>query len=202
MRLAVFGETNRTKHYLVKRALDAGYAVDVLVSSGSESGRKRQRLNTVIGDIENVNSMNKVLKNADAVICLLHDVQNDFDVKTVGIIKGLISCMETNLVRRLVIFSYIKTETQQKVPENKGLLHTLLSTFVNPNDSPRNIADLLKETDIDWTIVGHPPIATSLVSDIEQPIFDIESHSKNLAKQIVSQITDVGYLKDTLVLST
>jgi putative NADH-flavin reductase len=202
MRLAVFGETNRTKHYLVKRALDADYAVDVLVSSGSESGRKRQRLNTVIGDIENVNSMNKVLKNADAVICLLHDVQNDFDVKTVGIIKGLISCMETNLVRRLVIFSYIKTETQQKVPENKGLLHTLLSTFVNPNDSPRNIADLLKETDIDWTIVGHPPIATSLVSDIEQPIFDIESHSKNLAKQIVSQITDVGYLKDTLVLST
>jgi putative NADH-flavin reductase len=202
MRLAVFGETNRTKHYLVKRALDAGYAVDVLVSSGSESGRKRQRLNTVIGDVENVNSMNKVLKNADAVICLLHDVQNDFDVKTVGIIKGLISCMETNLVRRLVIFSYIKTETQQKVPENKGLLHTLLSTFVNPNDSPRNIADLLKETDIDWTIVGHPPIATSLVSDIEQPIFDIESHSKNLAKQIVSQITDVGYLKDTLVLST
>lgn len=202
MRLAVFGETNRTKHYLVKRALDAGYAVDVLVSSGSESGRKRQRLNTVIGDIENVNSMNKVLKNADAVVCLLHDVQNDFDVKTVGIIKSLISCMETNFVRRLVIFSYIKTETQQKVPENKGLLHALLSTIVNPNDSPRNIADLLKETDIDWTIVGHPPIATSLVSDIEQPIFDVESHSKNLAKQIVNQITDVGYLKDTLVLST
>lgn len=202
MRLAVFGETNRTKHYLVKRALDAGYAVDVLGSSGSESGRKRQRLTTVIGDIENVNSMNKVLKNADAVVCLLHDVQNDFDVKTVGIIKSLISCMETNFVRRLVIFSYIKTETQQKVPENKGLLHALLSTIVNPNDSPRNIADLLKETDIDWTIVGHPPIATSLVSDIEQPIFDVESHSKNLAKQIVNQITDVGYLKDTLVLST
>lgn len=202
MRLAVFGETNRTKHYLVKRALDAGYAVDVLVSSGSESGRKRQRLTTVIGDIENVNSMNKVLKNADAVVCLLHDVQNDFDVKTVGIIKSLISCMETNFVRRLVIFSYIKTETQQKVPENKGLLHALLSTIVNPNDSPRNIADLLKETDIDWTIVGHPPIATSLVSDIEQPIFDVESYSKNLAKQIVNQITDVGYLKDTLVLST
>ena len=202
MRLAVFGETNRTKHYLVKRALDAGYAVDVLESLGSEPRRGRQGLTTVVGEIDSTKSMNKVMENADAVVCLLHDTQDDFDEKSVRIIRSLISCMEANFIRRLVIFSYVKTETRQKTPEHGGLLRSLFSTIVKPNSHPQNIVDLLKETDIDWTIVGRPPIATSLASDIEQPDFDIETHSKNLAKQIINQITDVGYLKDTLVLST
>ena len=202
MRLAVFGETNRTKHYLVKRALDAGYTVNVLESPESEHRRGRKGLTSFVGEIDNTKSMDKVMKNADAAVCLLQGTQDDFDDKAEEIIRSLISCMEANFVRRLVIFSYVKTQTRQKAPQNGGLLRSLLSAIVKPSDHSQNIVDLLKETDIDWTIVGHPPIATSLASDIEQPVFDIETHSKNLAKQIINQITDVGYLKDTLVLST
>lgn len=129
MRLAVFGETNRTKHYLVKRALDAGYAVNVLESPESEHRRGRKGLTSFVGEIDNTKSMDKVMKNADAAVCLLQGTQDDFDDKAEEIIRSLISCMEANFVRRLVIFSYVKTETRQKAPQNGRLRLALIPTI-------------------------------------------------------------------------
>ncbi len=197
MRIAVFGETTRTKQFILNRALSAGYFVNVLDEVDSKK-RNRKNLKVFGGKNLDLKNIKRVTKNTDAVLCLLLNPKHE-NIEIMNFIKNLASCMEDSAIRRLVIFSCIQENTATIPSKSKNLLTLILSKY-KKSSRQYDIKDILKKTNIDWTIVGHPPVAETLSDDIAEYKQDPEGFRADLAKRLVGQITDVTYLHDTLLL--
>ncbi len=201
MRLAIFGDTNRTKNYLIKKALDAGYSVNVLESvSKKEKSMKSQKknLSVINGFVNNNRDISRTLSNVDAVLVILQNPQHHLSTEMENIIRNITVCMEERSIRRLVVFSYIHEELNEKKDNSSKILNTIKSILSGTKNVSLN--QILSCTGIDWTIVGHRPATETLDEDIANTVSDSEEFRKRFAKHMISQITDVKYLKDTLVL--
>lgn len=194
MRVTVFGETNRTKHFILNRALSAGYSVNV-IENGNKKHPKRKNLKVFSGRPQDVKSINRATKNTDAVLCLLQDAMSD---KSEAFIYNLVSVMEGKSIRRLVIYSCTQEQNAGASMETSRLV-ALFKFKKSPSHS--DIKEILKKSNIDWTIVGHPPLTRTLSSDIAKSQDYPESFGADLAKRLVSQITDSSSIRETLLLS-
>lgn len=199
MRLAVFGETDRTTRSLVSRALHAGYTVDVLANSNTDM-RPRNNLNVTKGSASRTQDVRKIIRRADAALCLLQNPRDALDTKTRTVIQNIVESMQEYGTRRLVIFSCIHDTDDVSQVMSASMLKRMLAHFFTPHVEERNVAALLQQTMIDWTIVGHPPLVTTLHDDIAESKSDPEAFRKLLASHMISQITDVAYVRSTIMI--
>lgn len=100
--VAVFGATGRTGLPLVRKLLDAGYAVRALARTPAKLGLDHERLEVVQGDYRDAEAVARTIAGTRAVVNLVGHVKgSDSDVLTVGM-THVVTAMRAEGIERVV----------------------------------------------------------------------------------------------------
>lgn len=118
-------------------------------------------------------------------------------------LEQIIEAMQGAYIQRLVVFSCVNEAAEPVEIEKASFWQRFIASFraseeteAEPDD-PLTATDLLRHSGLEWTIIGHPPATDSLADDIFATKPDAERFSLELAKCMVSQVTDARYLRGT-----
>ena len=161
--IAIFGATGRTGRPLVQKALDAGHTIRALVRNPQHVTTRHARLFLVEGSSLDAAKVDETITGSDGVISVLgqgKDSPADLQTRSTQLI---INAMKQHGLRRLV--SLTGAGVRDAAHDKPGFIDKAI-VFIMKNvagSGPRNAlfdgiahADLIRQTDLDWTIVRGP----------------------------------------------
>jgi putative NADH-flavin reductase len=164
MRLAILGATGRIGSHLVSWALDEGHSVHALARSPDALAPGAAQLTVTGGEALDATAVTKVIDGADAVLSAL----GPRGAKTPGLLTGaaaaITGAMEQTGTRRLICVSaagaYITGD-----PDMNPLVKLILPRiFAKPFADVRGMEDLIRQPDLDWTLVRATRLVNSPVT--------------------------------------
>lgn len=160
MNVLIFGASGRMGRELVQQALDHGDFVTAFVRDPAKFDIKHINLTVVQGDVVDYASVERAVKDQDAVICALgSSTPVKRDPTLIEGVRNIIRAMEQAGVRRFVYLSFLA------VRESRGDLGPVVNYIVAPllhnviSDHEEK-ESLIKQSQLDWVIV-RPPRLTS-----------------------------------------
>lgn len=161
--IAIFGATGRTGLPLVQKALDAGHTVRALVRTPQKMSIKHPKLTLIQGNSLDAAKVNETINGSDGVISTLgqgKDSPADLQTRSTQLI---IEAMKKQGLRRLV--SLTGAGVRDVAHDKPGFVDKAI-VFIMKNvagSGARNAltdgishADLIRQNDLDWTIVRGP----------------------------------------------
>lgn len=211
MRLTIFGATGRTGKPLVTQALDAGYEVIAFVRNPSKLDIKHNHLMVVTGDVTNPDAVELAIQGSDAVISVLNAKNDKTKPITIGT-QNILASMKKNGVRRLIMSASALCTNDPNDSHNlkynmisglAGFLVKLLFRFHYKDLS--DSAQVVKTSDIDWTIVRMPiPTNDSKPGQAKAGYVDNKTNlfisRINAASFMLNEIKESKYIKHTPVI--
>ncbi len=155
-------------------------------------------LNTPQSDVPGSDNIKDALSSADAAICIvgLGDGSTaDYDT---AYLEKLVESIVKHAVKRLVIYSYHDCSFRtQKVISQPRFIEKLKAMYSKQKPT---LVEMLSATDIDWTIIAHDKKQGSAQKESIKRLPNSEERSRNLAKQLLYQLTEVRYVGKVLLL--
>jgi putative NADH-flavin reductase len=164
MKLTVLGATGRTGVHLIDRALAAGHEVTAAVRSPGAITKQHPRLRVVVAEVTAVGSMVNALRDADAVCTVLGSTApRKATMLYSASIAAVLEAMKQTGVRRIVGVTAIPAEPdEQKTFMERHVVHRLLHVFFGGGyEDMVRMEQLLRESELDWTIVRPPRLTDS-----------------------------------------
>lgn len=156
MKIALFGGTGRTGHYILDAALADGHAVTVLARNPSKLPPGKYRLTIQLGDVTDGDNVDDTIFGQDVVISALGLTDNAKPhALSIGI-ANIIRAMRTHSRSRIVV---VAGGGILDDPENGGLRidsPQYPAKFRPYGEEHRRVYDLLQATNLDWTLVCPP----------------------------------------------
>ncbi len=158
MNITVFGGTGRTGLLLVTQALNAGHELTVLARTPSKLPMDHERLTIVQGGVQGAAKVEEAVKDAEAVLSVLGPVSNAPVFMISQGMENILAAMKRHGVRRLVQSVGAGVVDPKDKPGLPGwLIGVLLRTFSRyVHEDMQRVADLVRASDLDWTIVRVP----------------------------------------------
>lgn len=179
-KIAVFGASGQTGKLFTELALKNGYCVRALVRTPSKLELQHPNLEVIQGDILDRAKVEETIRSTEAVIDLTAQKKDSHpDLRRMGT-QNIVHAMQQNNVKRLIVPSSLPYELQLGIlePNDKpGSMHKFIM-FIGRNPLLnslmmfllKNLAgaptvtaneytyrfDLIKQSDLDWTIVRTP----------------------------------------------
>jgi putative NADH-flavin reductase len=209
-KIAVFGASGETGKSFTELALKNGYAVKALVRTPSKLDIKHPNLQVIQGDVFDQAKVEETINGTEAVIDFLGPATNSpADLRSTSI-RNILEAMRKSNVRRLISqaslpFGVVDAKDQL----NLGLQ---LKMFLAKNlmgkmvQDARQHADLIKHTDLDWTIVrapgldGHPAQGKYRVGFAGSDLGNSISRP-NIATFILDELKSARYIRQMPLVS-
>lgn len=158
MKLTIFGATGRTGQHLLRKALEAGHQVTVLVRDPAKVTEKSERLAVVQGSLKDSACLEQVIAGADAVISTLGPSSNQPVLEISQGMQGIIVAMKKAGVKRLVISAGAGVGDPGDAP---GLFNKLMNVLLkaaakNVYEDMLKTVELVRASGLDWTVVRVP----------------------------------------------
>jgi putative NADH-flavin reductase len=150
MKILILGASGKTGSILVRKALAAGNEVTAFVRDKDALEMNNSKLTVKVGDARNVVDIKAALLGQDAVVSMKAG-----DELIVRSTKALIEAAQTKGVKRVIMLSSFLVAPNYKPNFVGKLIGNMMKGMVSDKSSGE---DLLKQSDLDWTIV----YATSL----------------------------------------
>ncbi|MBB2792536.1 UNVERIFIED_ORG: putative NADH-flavin reductase [Rhizobium pisi] len=199
MKIALFGGTGPTGKHIIEEALRQGYELSVYTRDAGKLSAFGNKIEVVIGDLENREAIRACIEGADAVISALGPNSLKAREKR-PIMRGvgtIVSVMEELNIRRLIQISTAAYRDPKDGFDFKSQAFVLLFKLIvhSAYDDIKATAELVSSSHLDWTLVRIPNLkdgpATGHV--------DVGWYGKtklgtklsrgNLAKFLVDQVT-------------
>ena len=206
--IAIFGATGRTGLPLVQKALDAGHTVRALVRNPQKMSIKHPRLILIQGSSLDAAKVNETITGSDGVISALgqgKDSPADLQTRSTQLI---INAMKQRSLRRLV--SLTGAGVRDAAHDKPGFVDKAI-VFIMKNvagSGARNAlsdgishADLIRATDLDWTIVRGPMLTDDPAKDNYQvgyvgTVPGIKLTRADLADFMLKEFEQANYVRD------
>ena len=165
-KIAVFGGSGRTGMEIVRRALQEGIKVAVLVRDRRRLGDVEGLVEVVEGDVLDPLAVGRtVQEGTDAVLSALGTTKGDPRDFETRALKYIVAAMDASGVRRLVLLSSTAAEDPGDRPTApQSMVLWLLRAFNRDvYEDSRSKASFVRGSGLDWTIVrasllaGSPP---------------------------------------------
>jgi putative NADH-flavin reductase len=157
MRVIIFGATGGIGKWALKHALEKGHEVTAYVRNPSKKTIEHEHLTVIKGEISDSAAMMEALKGQEAVIWCIGVNMNDKLVKDDELRghENLLKAMKANGVRRLIDWATTSVKAEGDKWSLATILPPIIATFRYPNGKRelKAIAELVKASDTDWTIV-------------------------------------------------
>lgn len=157
MNVIIFGATGGIGKWGVKHALQRGHHVTAYVRNAQKMTETNKNLTVIQGDIHDQQEMTKALSGQDAVVwCVGIPMKKSYQrMESLEGHKTLIKAMEANQVKRLVDWGtpsvHFEQDKKSLITVVPGIMAGLL--FPQAKKEMLAIAQILQESDLDWTLV-------------------------------------------------
>ena len=158
MKITIFGGTGRTGAYLVREALDKGFAVTVLARDPAKMTITDPHLVVVKGDITDANAVASAIKGTGAVLSVLGPTDNKPTFAVSRGMENILAAMKSNRVSRLVMIAGAGVGDPNDAPGffNKVMNFMLRTMAKNVLEDMSRAVELVRSSDLDWTVVRLP----------------------------------------------
>jgi putative NADH-flavin reductase len=169
MKIALLGGTGRTGRLILDLALEGGHTVQLLARSPEKVSKRSPALTVVQGAITDNAAMSKVLTGTDVVMSGLGPVKGGSKTIMADAATQLLDLMPRAGVRRLITLTGAGVPHPGDQPKPiDHIFRTLLKVLQADvlRDSTAH-ADLIRASNLDWTIVRGPMLQDGPVAPIK-----------------------------------
>jgi putative NADH-flavin reductase len=152
MKLTIFGATGGTGVQVLQQALAAGHTVTILARDPAKVTTQNPHLTVVAGNVLNQSDVEKVLEQAEAVVCSLGNTGNNPDDVVSAGTQQIVNAMQRRGIKRLIVVSSLGVgDSKNQVPFFfKVLAATVLRKTMKDKEAQEA---LVRASGLDWTIV-------------------------------------------------
>ncbi|MDQ0561901.1 putative NADH-flavin reductase [Rhizobium mesoamericanum] len=205
MKIALFGGTGPTGRYIIEEALRKGYKLSVYTRGAGKLSAFGDRIEVIVGDLNNREAIKACVTGADAVISALGPNKQKAQEKRPVMrgVRTIISVMEELSVRRLI---QISTASYRDPKDGFDLRSRGLATMFkllahNAYDDIKATAELVSNSHLDWSLVripflkDGPATAQVDVGWYGRTKLGMKLSRGNLAKFLVGQVTAKEFVR-------
>lgn len=204
MKITILGSTGFLGKVLLKRALDRGYQVRTLVRNPDKLGAGKDRVEFVRGDIFRADDLAETVAGTQAVLSTVGPPQKNptHPEKYEQAMRDLVAAMQQHGITRLIHTggAVHPGGEHERWTMRRRLLGLVLNLMWKPGLVAKKLEwDVLKQSDLEWTLVRPPRIATgprrgSLVA-YEKTIASIQVNVEDLADFMLDQIESREWIR-------
>lgn len=161
IKIAVIGGTGKSGSYLVKHLLKRNYRIKLLVRNPSANKVPDERIEIVQGDVEDGQSIQELLREADAVISTLGlgnppSEPTIFRTSTLNVLR----VMKEYGLKRYILTTGLNVDTpfDRKGEETAQATEWMRSTYPVSTENKQEEYRILSRSELDWTMVRLPII--------------------------------------------
>lgn len=157
VKVAILGATGKAGKYLLKELLNQGYQVKSLIRNPSSYTITHPALEIVAGDIKDLETANLLVKDCDVVISAIGQAKDEPLISSIAA-KHLILAMNEHHISRYIFLTGLNLDMpgDQKSEANLQGTAWMKETFPVVVADKDKAVELLKASDLEWTIVRLP----------------------------------------------
>lgn len=211
MKIAIFGATGIVGRAITKEALAQGYEVTVLTRDARKVKEAGGRLTVVEGDVNDRNTVRKVLEGQDAVIQSLGIGGKGTGKPTTFVSEAnrlIMDEMERMNIRRLIAISVIGAgDSLYFLPWiYRKMMPVMMKWFKAIIDDKNRMEPMIERSGLDWSIVRCTTVKDSPSKGHVRVSLDGKGLKYSIAAPdmagfVVDQLASSGYLYKTPVIS-
>ena len=167
MRLVVFGASGRMGIELVRQGVAAGHEVTAVVREGSTvqlptpAGSVGGAGELVTADVMDPQAIASVVEGCDAVLSVLGPPGNGPSTVLTDGAQSVLRAMGETGVRRFLVVSVAGIHSKGDGPVTKYVVKPILQRILRePFADARRMEQLVRASELDWTIVCPPKLTT------------------------------------------
>lgn len=208
MKLAIFGGTGRTGQHLVSQALEQGHQVTVLARSPAKLTAKHANLIVVEGNVKDQTAVEKTISGADAVLSVMGPANNKPLLEISRGTANIIAAMKKLGCRRLIVTAGAGVGDPKDRPKliNRIITMALKLTAKHVLDDMQKVVDMVRGSDLDWTVVRLPMLTDAPKSEKIAVGYIGKGVGSRIARRdiadfILKQVEDTAYLRASPAIS-
>jgi len=158
MKLTIFGSTGGTGQHLVRKALERGYEVIAFARTPSKLKIQHSELSVVQGDVRDGEAVTLAIEYAAAVICAIGPTPGAPEDLMEKAAENIVSGMQKHSVKRLIWSTGAGVEAPQDKPTFMHKAISFLLKLISKDVLENSLrgAEIVKNSDLDWTIARAP----------------------------------------------
>ncbi|UOE94627.1 NAD(P)H-binding protein [Alkalihalobacillus sp. LMS39] len=198
--VAIIGGNGKVGKYLVEQAIEKGYRVRILSRNPKQKHVNDESVTVIKGDARNYEAIAQLLRGSDVVINTIGQPKGERSIFAEVTSQILIAMKQENVNRYITVAGGSLTlEGDKKTLINRigaTLFKLLFAKMIKDKEKE---VELLKESDIDWTVVRLPFIVDQQeVKVIKEDLFNMpgtKMTSRNVATFLLRQIDNKTYIR-------
>ena len=211
MRIAILGSTGFVGKVLIKKAIDAGYQVKTLARNPEKLEEIKNKIEIIKGNVFEPLSIGSVIEGAEVVLSTIGPPQrNPGDpVQYEKAMKNIVSEMDKYGIKRYIHIGGAAHPggENERWTMSRRLLRFLLTLFSKQILVAKHLEwEVLKTSDLDWTLVRPPRItneeASGNISADEKILKSLKISVSDLTDFILEQITSKEWIRKAPLVSS
>jgi len=204
MKITILGSTGFVGKILVKRALEKGYEVKTLARNPDKLGDLKDKVEVVQGNYFNPEDLEKTVAGTEVVLSTVGPPQRNpqYPEKYETAMKDLVAILEQHSIRRIIHTGgavHPGGENENWTP-GRLLLRFFLNLVFKPGLKAKKLEwDVLKKSNLDWTLVRPPRIVKGELkgelSADEKNLASLQVNVEDLVNFMLEQISSKAWIK-------
>jgi putative NADH-flavin reductase len=211
MKIAILGSTGFVGKVLIKKAIDAGYQVKTLARNPEKLGEIKNKIEIITGSVFDSSSVEAAIEGAEVVLSTIGPPQrNPGDpVQYEKAMKNIVFAMDKYGIKRYIHIGGAGHEGGENEVWNfsRKFLRLFLNLFGKQILVAKHLEwEVLKSSDLDWTLVRPPRIAnkpaSGNISADEKVLKSLEINVGDLTDFLLQQITSKEWIRKAPLVSS
>jgi putative NADH-flavin reductase len=211
MKITILGSTGFVGKVLIKKAIDAGYQVKTLARNPEKLAEIIDKIEIIKGSVFEISSIEAVFEGAEVVLSTIGPPQrNPGDpLQYEKAMKNIVSAMNKYGINRYIHIGGAAHEGGENEVWNfsRKFLKLFLNLFGKQIMVAKHLEwEVLKSSDLDWTLVRPPRIANEQTSEIisadEKILKSLKINVGDLTDFLLQQITSKEWIRKAPLVSS
>jgi len=196
--IAVIGGTGKSGKYLVKRLLELGYNLKLLLRDPNRFEGSPAQVEIIQGDARNESDILSCLEGCQAVISTLGQPVGETSIFS-DATRNILQAMKTHQIQRYIVITGLNVDTpsDHKSPQTRFSTDWMKTNYPKITLDKQVEYEVLSQSEVRWTLVRLPMIEqTDRSGEISISLEDCPGprvSATDLADFLISQLDDTQY---------
>jgi putative NADH-flavin reductase len=202
IKIALIGGTGKSGKYLVRELISRKISFNLLVRNPEKQPESHPLIDVIQGNVRDYETVRKLTEGCQAVISTLGLGQPPSETSIFSIsTSNIIRAMKVNHIQRYIVITGLNVDTPYDKKSQKTKLATnwMYTNFPLTTTDKQKEYNILKESDLSWTMVRLPLIEqTEVRANVAVDSEDCPGDritAADLADFLIGQVFDDAYIR-------